>query len=36
MPLHEFKKHLNGRDSLSAVVRLYRWQLRKWPIHTAR
>jgi hypothetical protein len=22
--------------SLSTVVRLYRWQLRKWPLHTRR
>jgi hypothetical protein len=28
--------HRTPPQSLSAVVRSYRWQLRKWPLHTQR
>jgi hypothetical protein len=36
MAFHAAETHPTPPQRLSAVVRLYRWQLRKWPLHTRR
>jgi hypothetical protein len=36
LAFHSAETHRTPPRRLSAVVRLYRWQLRKWPLHTQR
>jgi hypothetical protein len=36
MVFHAAETHRTPSQRLSAVVRLYRWQLPKWPLHTRR